>query len=74
MDNNQLCTSNTSNTKGRKSVWFQNKSINKINFNLKFKGKFVEKELDYGSEESKIEKKTVLKIQLGKIQQNRKRE
>lgn len=61
IENNQLRTSNTSNTKDRKSVWFWNESANKTN------QKSDKKELDCRPEESRTEKKAVLKTQLGEI-------
>lgn len=59
---NQLCINNIGDIKDTKGVWFQNKSINKIDFNLKYNEKFNKKELDYRLKQSKTEKKTVLKI------------
>ena len=67
----QLCTSNISNTEDREGVWFWNKSANKTDSDLECSGKSDEEELDCEPEESRTEKEAVLETQLGEIQWNR---
>lgn len=74
IEDNQFRTSNTSNKEDRKSVWFQNESANKTDFDSECSRKSDEGELDCKRNESRIEKEAVLEIQLEEIQQNRKKE
>ena len=74
IEDNQLCTSNTSNTKDRKGIWFWNENANKTNSSMECGEKSNKEKLDCGPEGSKTEKKAVLKTRLGEIKWNKERE
>lgn len=63
VDDDQLCTSNTSNKEDKEDFSFQNENVNKTDSDTECNWESDEEELDFGPEESRIGKKAVLETQ-----------
>ena len=71
IEDDQLRTSDTSDTEDREGVWFWNESTNETDSDSECSGKSDEEELDCGPEESRTEKEAILETRPGEIQWNR---